>query len=217
MKEMENYRRYWLVMVLAALAVIFGWLYWQRQQMPLHLRELWPATGSRVSKPPARLIFDQDITGWQGHFHLETIPALTTSLAVKKNALVINWPTAARGRYFFRLRLDNKTYLSWQYYLNPKVTPTPPPTPTLAPTIASSSGERGNPQLVRQTLEEIQRDYPLIRYLPFSNQDFAINYQGPRQLVVKIKGAPAARVKDEVLRWLQNHGYQPASHEIIWQ
>ncbi len=213
---MKEYRRYWLVALLAALAVVFGWLYWQRRQLPLQFQELRPPSGARVAKPPAELVFGQDLTSWQKRFQLETMPALTTKLTVKKNILQISWPDSGRGRYFFRLLVDDKPYLSWQYYLGPAVTPTPAVSPTLTP-VATNSGERGDPQAVRQTLEEISRDYPLIRYLPFSNQDFAINYSGPRQLTVKIKGAPAARVKDEVLRWLTNHGYQPASHEIIWQ
>lgn len=213
---MKEYRRYWLVALLAALAVVFGWLYWQRRRLPLQFQELRPTNGSRLAKPAAELVFGQDLASWRDRFQLETMPALTTNLAIKKNILQISWPAAAQGRYFFRLFVDGKPYLSWQYYLGPLVTPTPAVSPTLTP-VASQSGERGSPQAVRQTLEDINRDYPLIRYMPFSNQDFAINYSGPRQLTVKIKGTPQERVKDEVLRWLTNHGYQPASHEIIWQ
>ncbi len=210
--------RYWLVTALAMLAMLLGWQYWQKRQRSWpDLTSISPPSGTALSKNSARLFFRQDLAPWKGKFYLQTTPQLAVNLKVNGRQLDLDWPAPkAAGRYFFRLYLNDKPFFSWWYQLVAiHAKPTlPPPTPTLS---ASSSAGRGDPTAVHKMLEDVKRDYPLIRYMPFSNQDFAINYSGPRQLAVKIKGADKNKIKDEVFRWLQNHGYQPASHKIIWQ
>ena len=52
--------------------------------------------------------------------------------------------------------------------------------------------------------------------MPFSNEDFAINYLAPLKLGVKIKGTDEEKIKQEVLQWIRNKGVDPQTHEIIW-
>jgi len=210
--------RYWLIVALAMGAVVLGWQYWQRQKQTWpELVKIAPPAQTAVQQSKATVFFRQDLSPWKGKFRVEATPLLAVSLNVTGKQLELSWPApAAASRYFFRLYLNGKLFFSWWYQLTPAA-PTPAAVTITPSPIATSSAGRGDPAAVRKMLKDIGDNYPLIRYMPFSNQDFAINYSGPRQLAVKIKGADKEKIKDEVFRWLQNHGYQPASHKIIWK
>ncbi len=218
-------RRYWLVIILASLVVILAWLARQRPRETLpQLKQLQPAAATMPANPRARLLFDRDLAPYRRQLKLLVEPQLVVHWRVSGRQLLLSWQLPPEDRHYaFRLFLGKTLLTSWSYYLRgrtKKTLPTLTPPPSLIPSPGASGAakiNRGDPRLVREMLTKLDQEYPLLPYLPFSNQDFAINYQGPRQLVIKIKGSNQAKVKEEALTWLRQHGYQPASHQIIWR
>jgi hypothetical protein len=62
-----------------------------------------------------------------------------------------------------------------------------------------------------------QKYYPLFDLVPFSNEDFSIDYSGRLTLIVKIKKNNTEAIKKEVLTWIAQHGVNPSTHTINYQ
>src|SRR5262249_2504129 len=59
--------------------------------------------------------------------------------------------------------------------------------------------------------------YPLLQFVPYSNQDFNIDYTGHVTLIVEIKNKNIDLVKQEVLDWIRSHGVDPSTHTINYK
>jgi hypothetical protein len=60
----------------------------------------------------------------------------------------------------------------------------------------------------------IQQYYPLFNYIPYSNEDFSIDYLDRLTLTVVLKHGDTPQMRQEVLDWIKNHGVDPATHTI---
>lgn len=74
---------------------------------------------------------------------------------------------------------------------------------------------RGDPGLVAKVHKKDQENFPLLRWVPYSAEDFEADYLGPLKLEVKIK-TNQEKAKSGVEAWLKSHGIDPESHEIIF-
>ena len=62
-----------------------------------------------------------------------------------------------------------------------------------------------------QAQKVIHDQFPLLPYLPYSNDDFSIDYTGPNNntLEVYIENSNINNVKQEVANWIKSHGVNP--------
>ena len=64
---------------------------------------------------------------------------------------------------------------------------------------------------------EIRKYYPLAQFLPYNSDDFDVGYYTDKlTLPVTIKTPDVARAKQEVRDWIQSHGVDPSTHQLIW-
>lgn len=64
---------------------------------------------------------------------------------------------------------------------------------------------------------EIRKYYPLAQFLPYNSDDFDVEYYTDKlTLPVTIKTPDVARAKQEVRDWIQSHGVDPSTHQLIW-
>lgn len=90
--------------------------------------------------------------------------------------------------------------------------PSPLPSPSIMPTVPP----KADPKYYEEINDLFLKRHPLAPYLPFENEDFAIDYIGPLKLVVELKTATQS-AKQETLDWIQQQGVDPQSHEIIFK
>lgn len=67
-----------------------------------------------------------------------------------------------------------------------------------------------------QEQQKISKYYPLLQYVPYSNNDFSIDYTDHLTLSVQIKNSNTDMVKQEVLDWIKSHGVDPTTHTIYY-
>ncbi len=71
--------------------------------------------------------------------------------------------------------------------------------------------------LIQDNEQKIISNYfPLFQWIPYSNNDFAIDYTSPSDntLLVNIKNSNVSRVKQEVNDWIKSHGEDPSKQKI---
>lgn len=79
----------------------------------------------------------------------------------------------------------------------------------------SAMGGKGDPGLVSKIHLKDQEDFPLLRWVPFSTQDFEVDYIGRTKLEVKVKTNQEA-AKQGLETWMRSHGTEPQTHEIVY-
>ena len=77
------------------------------------------------------------------------------------------------------------------------------------------TGGRGDPGLVKKIHQKDQQDFPLLPWVPYSDQNFEVDYLAPLKLEVKVKTDPDL-AKQAVEAWIKSHKVDPESHEIIY-
>jgi len=87
------------------------------------------------------------------------------------------------------------------------------PTPILSPTPAVIF--KGDPDAPLQIRKEINQDYPLFQYIPYSSANWQIDYFKPLALEVKLK-KDTPQVRQEVLNWIKAKNVDPSTHQINW-
>jgi hypothetical protein len=75
----------------------------------------------------------------------------------------------------------------------------------------------GDPERIVEIAKEQYEMYPLLDYMPYSNEDFSLNYLEPLVLIVKIKGVEREAIMEQVKYWIKSKGVDPATHEIEWK
>lgn len=179
-----------------------------------------PQPGSRIKAgEEIRITFAQPPAPIINRISLKTTPP---RLEIEKKAqgmelMLFPKYLPETDRYFFELQFDGRPLYSWSYFLPPlSPTPFPKPTPTVQEATPSASPELGDPKIVREMSEVMSKNFPLIKHVPYSNGEFAINYLAPLKLGVKIKTKDKESVKENVLEWIKSKGVNPDTHEIVW-
>ncbi len=219
-------KKYWLVIFLAFLASLLAIIKWTSQAPAIFPKviSLEPLPGA-ISSPVSqvKIVFSQSTADQLARIQVKITPSVNFEKIVADDQLKINFlPPLEQGSYFFEIWYQEKQLYSWSYKLpeeeeeiiSPQPTAKISPFQEISPTPLSGAG---NPREVEEIVNRLIRYYPLIKYLPFENNDFAANYLGPLKLGVKIKGQDKTRIKQEVLDWIQDKGVDPGIHEIVWQ
>lgn len=74
---------------------------------------------------------------------------------------------------------------------------------------------KGDPNIGQKLLQEEREDFPLLHWVPYETTDFAVDYLEPLKLEVTVKTSRAA-AETGVKAWIQSHGVDPASHEVVY-
>lgn len=111
--------------------------------------------------------------------------------------------------------------LFWRLFLYQPPVPAEIPIPTPAPTQfilpSPAAPQEGKGESPADLFRSLKEKFPLVAFLPYENEDFAIDYIAPLSLGVEIKIATqAAQIKKGVLNWVSSHGVDPATHQIQW-
>jgi len=96
----------------------------------------------------------------------------------------------------------------------PSFVPTPSPviaTPT--PVIQPLDG-RGDSQ--EKILKDLEKRFPLQKFLPYTEENFTLGYIGPLFLKITLK-KDAPEIRQGVLDWIWSKGVDPATHQIKWE
>lgn len=94
------------------------------------------------------------------------------------------------------------------------------PLPSSEPTPAEStkSKERGDPNFEKSISENLFKQFPLLKNIPYKTSEFKVIYSKPLQLTVELQpnvSTQSAEIK--VLNWIQSKGINPSTHEIIFK
>lgn len=69
-----------------------------------------------------------------------------------------------------------------------------------------------------QAQKIIRNQFPLLPYLPFSNNDFYIDYTGPNNNTLEVDienpNITSDQIKQEVNYWIRSHGIDPSTQKI---
>ncbi len=92
------------------------------------------------------------------------------------------------------------------------------PTITPAPSVIEPEQEAGigTPDFYEKVRPEILSNYPLFDYIPYENENFALDYTDPLSLEVILK-KDTPTVRQQVLDWISSKKVDPATHTIIWK
>lgn len=81
-------------------------------------------------------------------------------------------------------------------------------------TTASAPGSSSS-RLMEETEKNTIKNYlPLFEWIPFSNQDFSIDYTDKLTLEVVVKNPDMEKVKADVVTWIRSKGVDPSTHTI---
>lgn len=207
-------KKYWLIIALAFLATILAVLKITTPQYPPpQIVSLKPDPQKPQTKEikEIQIIFNQPAKNLLPLLRLITTPKTKLNITTVEEKLIIQTdpPLQTGKRYLFELYYQNNLLYSWQYQI------TPSPTPTKA------IREVGDPQIIKNLARETTEDFPLIKLMPYSDKDVAINYLKPRVLGIKIKNKKEKElVKKKILDWLEKRldevGLDLESHKIVW-
>lgn len=79
----------------------------------------------------------------------------------------------------------------------------------------SGQQQENSSQGVKQKENSVlNSSYPLYNVVPFSNNDFNIDYTGPNTLKVQITNSNVSMVKQEVINWIKSNGVDPNSQTL---
>lgn len=207
-------KKYWLIITLAFLATTLAVLKTTTPKYPPpQVVSLKPDPQQSQTKEikEIQITFNQPTQNLLSFLRLVTTPKMELDIVPVEEKLIIqpNPPLLPGKRYLFELYYQNKFLYSWQYQI------TPLPTPT------KGIGEVGNPRIIKNLARETVEDFPLIKFMPYSDEDVVINYLKPRVLGIKIKNQKEKElVKERVFDWLEEKlnevGLDLESHEIVW-
>jgi len=209
MKKFIN--QYWLIILLAVIATVLFviQLASNEQQFQLGVVSVEPLSGA-IEESPSRIVitFNRSIEP-QDQIELIISPQVQVKENIEEDKVIYEFVSELEGKYYFEIKANGQSMYSWNYEIPVQAVPTTSPS-------QNSESPRGDPQIIYDDAEEIYNNYPLIKYMPYSSDNFAINYLEPLKLGVKIKGTDVEAIKQEVLQWIEDMGVDPSSHEIIW-
>lgn len=201
-------KKYWFIVFLAFFAFFLLGLKWFLSQKALPvIKNIDPPSGAKVDADLKEINVEFEVNAsdllWGLEIQVEPPIGFTTSTDGRFFKIKLKESLFAEIDYSWKLTYFKKTLLSWVYNVNPL------PTPSVA--------EVGDPDFTKELIETTVDDYPLIRFMPYSDNNFAINYSAPKKLVVKIKGVNIEAIKAEVLAWISSKGVDPETHQIEWR
>ena len=208
-------KKYWFLILLASAASILGLtkiLFPVDLEIPT-VAGISPKPNTTLEKQidKIEIELDKDISSKEELFSLSTIPEMPTTKAILEKTLTFNITQllVANQKYLFELKYKNTTIYSWSYQTG--ILETPPAEPS-----GSIENELGDPDAVEKIAKSVIERYPLVKYVPFENEYFSLNYSAPLVLSVKIKSGDKTDIKWQVYEWLKDKGVDPDSHQIEW-
>jgi hypothetical protein len=208
----EFIKQYWLIILLTVIAVVLlviRLISNEQQQAQLGIISIEPQSGL-LEQPPAEvaIVFNRVVES-QDQIELVISPQVQVKENIQEDKVVYEFVSELEGKYYFELKANGQSLYSWNYEIPVQTVPTLPPDDGF-------EAPRGDPQIIYDDAEEIYNNYPLIKYMPYSDDDFAINYDSPLVLRVKIKNPDVEATKIKVLQWIEDKEVDPSTHEIIW-
>jgi hypothetical protein len=207
-------KKYWFLILLASAASILGLvkLLFPLDQTIPNVVSISPRSASTIESQLAEIEIklDQEVSD-VASFSLYTVPEIKTEKTKSEKGLVFKLLQELENnqKYLFELKYKNITIYSWSYQTNIQQT-----IPTSSP--ATGSSEIGDPEAVEKIAKSVLERYPLVKYVPFENDNFALDYSAPLILSVKIKSGDKTDIKWQVYEWLKEKGVDPDSHQIEW-
>ncbi len=207
-------KKYQIILFLAFLAVVLlvvKILYVEEEEERLMVEKVFPPAGEEFSERSDfefKIYFSRDISGeWDG-IGLVTEPEIEFEKSLGEELGVLKVLMAGRveagKRYVWKVFLRDELIYEWDYKSS-----------DLSEEEKRSRGI-GDPERMVEIIEEQYEEYPLLDYMPYSNEDFALNYLEPMVLIVKIKGTEREAIMEQVNYWIKSKGVDPESHEIEW-
>lgn len=95
----------------------------------------------------------------------------------------------------------------------PAPAPSPIPIPSPSPTILPAPAF-GDPTYFQEMEEANENFYPLLKYLPYQTEDFAIKYTDPLVLEVKLIGPDSETAREKALQWLKSISADLGKHSL---
>lgn len=217
-------KRFWLIILLSLLAfLLLIFRMTSDEALIPGVVSVDPASGSVIkSDEDIRIVFDGDVSSLEEDINILVVPNVSLNRDVQSNSITIRMSgEELKDKVFLEIQYNGIQLYSWSYQIEPFVSPTPSfvlsPTSALTGTLSPTpQAELGDPDAVGKMVEDTLEKYPLIKYMPYSSDNFAINYLEPLELGVKIKGADVEAIKQEALQWIEDKGVDPSTHEIIW-
>lgn len=210
MKKFIN--QYWLIILLAVIAavlLVMRLISNEKPQLQLGVVSIEPSFGVLEQSPSEVVVVFNRTVETQDQIELIISPQAQVKEDLKEDRVVYEFTSKLEGKYYFELKANGQSLYSWNYEVPVQAVPTLPPN-------EGFEAPRGDPQIIYDDAEEIYNNYPLIRYMPYSDDDFAINYDSPLTLRVKIKNSDVEATKVKVLQWIEDKEIDPSTHEIIW-
>ncbi len=211
----EFFKKYQIILGLAFLTVVLLMvkvLYVEKEGEKLIVKKLVPAVEEEFFERrdfKFKVYFSQDIVKDWEKLKLTVEPELEfrKSLGEEPGVLEVwvNGKIEAGVRYKWSVSLKNELVGEWEYRSSDL-----------------SEGEKksrglGNPEQIIEIAVDQYMKYPLLDYMPYSNEDFSLNYLEPLSLIVKIKGSEREAIMEQVKYWMRSKGVDPESHTIEWK
>ncbi len=210
MKKFIN--QYWLIILLAVIAVVLLVIRLvpnEQPQFQLGVVSIEPSSGVLEQSPSGVMVVFNRVVESRDQVELIISPQTQVKENIQGDRVAYEFVSKLEGKYYFELKANGQSLYSWNYEISVQAVPTSPPD-------EGFEAPRGDPQIIYDDAEEVYNNYPLIRYMPYSDDDFAINYDSPLVLRVKIKSPDIEATKIKVLQWIEDKEIDPTTHEIIW-
>lgn len=207
-------KKYQIILFLAFLAVallVIKILYVEEEEEILIVEKVFPSAEEEFSERKDfefKIYFSRSINKEWEEISLTVEPEVEFEKNLGEEPMVLEVLTTGRieagTRYKWRVSLKNELIYEWEYKSS-----------DLSEEEKKSRGI-GDPERMVEIIEDQYEKYPLLDYMPYSNEDFALNYLEPMVLIVKIKGEEREAIMEQVKYWIKSKGVDPESHEIEW-
>jgi len=210
----EYIKKYWFLILLAFAASILGLvklLFPVDQTVPVVV-SITPEPGQIIKKPIETIEIQLDkVIPELNDLSLYGVPEIKTEKTQSGTGISFSLldKLTNNQRSLFELRYKGTTIYSWSYQINIEDTVT-------AESSGTVTSELGDPDAVQKIAESVLERYPLVKYVPFENDSFSLDYTAPLTLSVRIKSGDKTSVKWQVYEWLKEKGVDPDSHDINW-
>jgi len=208
------FKKYQIVFVLAFVAVMLLMVkvLYVEEEESWTVKKLVPAAGEEFDERrdfKFKIYFSKDILREWKKMELAVEPKLEfkKSLGEEPGVLEVRVTDQIEAgvRYVWKVSGKGAVIYEWEYKSS-----------DLTEEEKMSRGT-GDPEAIEMIARDQYAKYPLLDYVPYSNEDFSLNYLEPMYLIVKIKGSERAAIMEQVKYWIKSKGVDPASHEIEWK
>jgi len=208
-------KKYQIVLFLAFLAVallVIKILYVEKEEEKLEVEKVIPPAGEEISERrdfEFKIYFSRGIVKEWKEMNLVVEPEVKFEKDLSGEPRVLEVQVTDRieagTRYKWKVFLRDEPIYEWEYKSS-----------DLSEEEKRSRGV-GDPEQIVEIAKDQYEKYPLLDHMPYSSEDFALNYLEPMVLIVKIKGTEREAIMEQVKYWIKSKGVDPESHEIEWK